>query len=131
MSVGKKIAEIIRQKGLTQKEVADKAGIKPQTLNNIITRDSSRADVQTFLSICDALDVPASIFREEALVEFYQDHPNAEPIVSANTQFFTRRQMRIVELFNELTDEQQDNLIGRAETLAEINEQEYKRQENV
>jgi transcriptional regulator with XRE-family HTH domain len=130
VSVGKKIADIIEQKGLTQKEVAEKAGIKPQTLNNIITRDSSRADVQIFLKICDALDVPASIFRDEALVEFYQDHPNAEPIMPTNTQFLTRRQKRIVELFNDLTDEQQDNLIGRAEMLAELNEQEYKKQEN-
>ena len=60
MSVGKMIADIISYKGLTQKEVADRAGIKPQTLNNIITRDSARADVQIFLKICQALDVPPS-----------------------------------------------------------------------
>jgi transcriptional regulator with XRE-family HTH domain len=42
----------------------------------------------------------------------------------------TRRQERIIELFNELTEEQQDNIIGRVEMLVELNEQEYKRQEN-
>lgn len=40
------------------------------------------------------------------------------------------RQKRIVELFNDLTDEQQDNLIGRAEMLVELNAKEYKQEEN-
>ena len=130
MSVGKMISDIINYKGLTQKEVADKAGIKPQTLNNIITRDSARADVQIFLNICKALDVPPSIFAKEAIEEFYLDHPNAEPIVSPSRSSLTKRQLHIVELFDDLTEEQQDNIIGRAEMLAELNEQEFKRKEN-
>ena len=129
MSVGKMIADIIEYKKLTQKEVADKAGIKPQTLNNIINRDSSRADVQIFLKICEALDVPASIFAKEALEEFYNDRQNVTPIVDDNKM--TRRQTRIVELFNELTEEQQDNIIGRAEMLVELNERERDLKENV
>ena len=36
----------------------------------------------------------------------------------------TPRQERIVNLFNELTESQQDNIIGRAEMLAEQNENE-------
>lgn len=42
----------------------------------------------------------------------------AEPV--QNT--LTPRQERIVNLFNELTEPQQDNIIGRAELLAEQNE---------
>ena len=129
MSVGKMIADIIEYKKLTQKEVADKAGIKPQTLNNIINRDSSRADVQIFLKICEALDVPASIFAKEALEEFYKDRPNVKPIVDNDKM--TKRQKRIVELFDELTEEQQDNIIGRAEMLAELNESDRALKENV
>ena len=130
MSVGKMIADIISYKGLTQKEVADRAGIKPQTLNNIITRDSARADVQIFLKICQALDVPPSVFAKEAIEEFYLDHPNAEPIVTPSRSSLTNRQLHIVELFNDLTEEQQDNIIGRAEMLVELNEQEAKRKED-
>lgn len=130
MSVGKMIADIIECKGLTQKEVANKAGIKPQTLNNIITRDSSRADVQIFLKICNALEVPASIFAKEALEEFYNDHPSAEPIDAPSVSILSRRQKRIVELFDDLTEEQQDNIIGRAEMLSELNKQEIQKQEN-
>ena len=130
MAVGSKLAQIIKDKGLTQKQVAEKAGISPQTLNKIIKRDSARADVQLFLKICAALDIPISVFKEDAIAEFYIDHPNAEPIVSPTVSTLTRRQERIIELFNELTEEQQDNIIGRAEMLVELNEQEHKRQEN-
>ena len=132
MSVGKKIADIIEKKGLTQKEVAEKAGIKPQTLNNIITRDSSRADVQIFLKICDALNVPVSIFRDEALEEFYQDHPNAERIdenKKSPLSDFTENELQIVELFRQLTETQQGELIGRAKVMAEQNEALYKKEE--
>ncbi len=80
MSVGKMIADIMEYKGLKQVEVAQKAGIKPQTLNNIITRDSARVDVQIFLKICEVLEVPTSIFTKEAIEEFYKDHPNAKRI---------------------------------------------------
>ena len=44
----------------------------------------------------------------------------AEPVQNA----LTPRQERIVNLFNELTEPQQDNIIGRAEMLAEQNENE-------
>lgn len=213
MAVGSKLAEIIKEKGLTQKEVADKAGIKPQTLNKIITRDSARADVQLFLKICKVLEVPVSIFAEDALEEFYQDHPNIEKLESLSEYRLTEiklgerlktarirrnaktkdmaellgiserayrnyensqrdigtqalqkicnylkisseyllgisdsmdikycqnnndmnlsyRKKRIVELFDELTPQQQDNIIGRAELLAEQNDEAYKQEEN-
>lgn len=122
MAVGKKLDEILKSRGLTQKEVADKAGIKPQTLNNLITRDSARADIQILLKICKALSIDMSVFDEDALEEFYQDHPTTRSELSP-------RQERIVKLFNELTEAQQDNIIGRAELFAEQNEAEYKEEE--
>jgi len=47
----------------------------------------------------------------------------AEPVKPAQHDL-TPRQERIVELFDELTEPQQDNIIGRAELLAEQNENE-------
>ena len=122
MAVGKKLDEILKSRGLTQKEVADKAGIKPQTLNNLITRDSARADIQILLKICKALSIDMSVFDEDALEEFYQDHPTTRSELSP-------RQKRIVKLFGELTEAQQDNIIGRAELMVEQNEAEYKEEE--
>lgn len=63
-----------------------------------------------------------SVFAEDALEEFYEDHPNADPTSKPAANALTPRQERIVNLFNELTEPQQDNIIGRAELLAEQNE---------
>lgn len=127
MAVGSKLAKIISDKGMTQKEVADKAGIKPQTLNKIIVRDSARADIQIFIKICKVLDVDISIFAEDALEEFYLDHPNASRIEKPK---LTSRQDRITTLFEKLTEPQQDNIIGRAELMAEMNEEACRKEEN-
>lgn len=121
MAVGNKLSQIIESKGLTQKEVADKAGISPQTLNKIIVRDSARTDIQLLLKICKALEIPVSVFADDALEEFYQDHPNA-PRVEENTNYnLSKNQKRIVALFDKLTEAQQENIIGRTELLAEQN----------
>lgn len=127
MAVGKKLDDILKARGLTQKEVADKAGIKPQTLNNLITRDSARADIQILLKICKALSIDMSVFDDDALEEFYKDHPKAHPLTISKE--LTPRQERIVQLFDELTEAQQDNIIGRAELLAEQNEDGYKQED--
>lgn len=118
MAVGSKLAQIINEKGLTQKEVAERAGIKPQTLNKIIVRDSARADIQIFIKICRALDVDLEIFADDALEEFYKDHPSVQ---REEPPQLTYRQNRIVKLFSELTESQQDNIIGRAEAMIEEN----------
>lgn len=76
MAVGNKLEQIIKEKGLTQKEVAIKAGIRPQTINSIIKRDSARADIQILLKICQVLNIDISIFAEDAIEEFYQYNPN-------------------------------------------------------
>ncbi len=127
MAVGKKLEEIIKHRGLTQKEVADRAGIKPQTLNNLITRDSARADVQILLKICKALEIDMSVFEEDAIKEFYEDHPRAEKteMLFASTD----NEIRILTLFRLLTLTQQGELIGRAEMLAEQNEEAYKQED--
>jgi len=125
MAVGRKLDKIIKQKNLTQKEVADKAGIKPQTLNNLITRDSARADVQILLKICKALNIEMSVFAEDAIEEFYLDHPDAEPIIKETHQELTENEQIIVGLFKELTDTQQGEIIGRAKVMVEQNETKY------
>ena len=130
MAVGNKLGVMIKSKGLTQKEVAERAGINPQTLNNLITRDSARADIQVFMKICKALDVSLDVFADDALEEFYSDHPDAPRVsIEKERPAMTSRQTRIVKLFDKLTTEQQDNIIGRAELLVEQNEEEYRKED--
>lgn len=121
MAVGNKLAQIIKEKGLTQKEVAEKAGVQPQTLNKMITRDSARADIQLLLKICKVLDVPVSIFAEDAIEEFYEDHPKAKMIESTPSIELNDKQKKLLALFDQLDEVQQDMILDRAEMLAEEN----------
>lgn len=78
MAVGSKLKQLINKSGYSQKQVAEMAGIKPQTLNNIIIRDSARTDIQNLIKICKALSIDISVFADDAIEEFYQEHPNVK-----------------------------------------------------
>lgn len=59
-----RIKEIIKEKGITQKELADRMGKAPQYINNVVNggKDTS---VNILEAIADALDVPlASLFED-------------------------------------------------------------------
>ena len=79
MGVGTKLGQIIRERGMTQRQVAAQAKISPKTLNNLITRDSGRADIQMLLKICRVLNVDISVFADDAVEEFLQEHPESRP----------------------------------------------------
>lgn len=132
MSIGKKIGDLIKQQGKTQKEIAEKAGITPQSLNNYISRDSARIDIQSFFKICDALSVDVAYFREDGIEDYYREHPNASPINDGNTN----NEKELLSLFRKLDDRQQIKFIGKAEEiikemLADSSEDEYSKQEGV
>ena len=134
MSVGKKIGDLIKQQGKTQKEVAEKAGITPQALNKYIKRDSARIDVQAFYRICEVLGVDISYFDEERLKDFYKEHPNAAPIDEYKGN--TNNEKELLALFRKLDDRQQIKFIGKAEEivkemLADSSDDEYSKQEGV
>lgn len=134
MSVGKKIGDLIKLQGKTQKEVAEKAGITPQSLNNYISRDSARIDLQAFFKICDALNIDVSYFREDGIKDFYKEHPNAAPIDEYKGN--TNNEKELLALFRKLDDRQQIKFIGKAEEivkemLADSSDDEYSKQEGV
>lgn len=54
-----RIKTIIASKGMTIKEVAEKMGISPQTLGNIVN-DKNNPNVSTLERIAKVLDVPVS-----------------------------------------------------------------------
>ena len=55
--------------------------------------------------------------------------PHAELTATNKKPAMTSRQKKICELFVDLTTEQQDNIIGRAELMVEQNEEEYKKED--
>lgn len=58
----KKFKHLLIEKGMTQKALAEKAGISPNTIRNIKTE---RISFKNMRKIADALEVSLDEFREE------------------------------------------------------------------
>ncbi len=118
MTIGDRVKKLRTEKGITQSELAEKLGYKSKTSVAHIEngRDIPRSMV---VKLSELLDT------SPAYLMGWEDEPPApaEPVKPAQHDL-TPRQERIVELFDELTEPQQDNIIGRAELLAEQNENE-------
>lgn len=59
MGIGANLKELISLKGTNVNELANKAGIAPQTLYAIIKRDNSKIDQKILLNLSIALGVPS------------------------------------------------------------------------
>lgn len=113
MTIGQRVRKLRIEKGMTQTELAEKLGYKSKSSVAHIEngRDIPRSMV---VKLSDILDTTPSYLMG------WEDEKSAPTAPVQNT--LTPRQERIVNLFNELTESQQDNIIGRAEMLAEQNE---------
>lgn len=52
MTAAEKIAQLIKESGLTQKAFAEKAGIRPTTLNSILKNDTKNIKIDNLRGIC-------------------------------------------------------------------------------
>jgi transcriptional regulator with XRE-family HTH domain len=108
--------------GLTLLEIAEQLNVTEATMQRYENGQIKNIKHETIYALSQILNCSPSYLMG------WSNSISEKPTVDNGK--LSDRQKRIVELFNDLTDEQQDNLIGRAEMLAELNEQEYKKQEN-
>jgi transcriptional regulator with XRE-family HTH domain len=59
-----RIREILNQKGMTSKELAEKMGVTPQYISGII-RETGSASVEVLANIANILNVPVSSLFED------------------------------------------------------------------
>lgn len=125
MTVGEKIKEARQLKGLTQQELADLLGYKSRSSINKIEvgeRDIPRSQI---VVIARALGVtPAYLMGWED----EKAAPKTEPISDKKLEL-TENEKAIVDIFKNLTETQQGELIGRAKAMAEMNEDLYKQED--
>ena len=124
MTIGERVKLKKKKKGMTQEELASLLGYKSKSSVTHIEngRDIPRAMVSQLAKI---LDVSPSYLMG------WEDNNNADDsseIFDKERPAMTSRQTRIVKLFDKLTTEQQDNIIGRAELLVEQNEEDFKKE---
>ena len=111
-----KIKEIIarnlkhfrEQKGLTQRELAAKLGIRHNTIS-AWENGANSVDISVLMQICDLLDVD--------ICEMFPNSKN-------DTSLFelSEREQYIITLFRKLSEEERLKFIGRLELLAELNQ---------
>ena len=65
MTVGERLEELMRLRGVRASELSRSAGVQQQTLYSILQRRSSRVAPDTLRKLAEALDCPVSYFYDE------------------------------------------------------------------
>lgn len=104
MSAINKIAEILKEKGITQKELAEKASIPPSTLsnyflkrtvipNNVIKSIAEALDVNPLVLLADEFDIDINELRQQA-----KSTPEGAPDTRSETRrMFDELMMRMAQ----------------------------------
>jgi len=111
MTFGENLRLARKAKKLTQKELATKIGAKHNSISNW-ENNQNRPDPDTIQLLCWALDVTPNYFfsSNETLLQQNDTHKETHPLL---------------QIYNELNEEGQKNLMDYAEYIA--NKPEYKK----
>ena len=112
--LGEKIADLLKQRGMKQVELAQIVGIPKTTLNSIITRNNTNIDFSVMERIADALGVPIEYFKSNV--------PTGTKIEPITYDELSEIEERFVQGFTALTPSNRRILIGIAKVL--LKEQE-------
>ena len=63
--VGMKIGEYLEENGIKQSFVADKVGITPARMSEIVNKQNKIIDCVLYYKICKVLNVPLELFLED------------------------------------------------------------------
>ena len=94
------------QKGLTQRELANKIGVKHNTISSWENGPNS-IDISFIMQICDILEI--------SLDEMFRRQKNDSPLSE-----LSERELSLLLLFRKLSNDEQLKFIGRIEALVEI-----------
>ena len=86
MGVGRKIAEVRKQKGLSQEHIATKMNRTPQWLSNI-ERETRPISADELAQVANILEVSQSIFFNKEFNETSKTHKTAENKQTKDTLF--------------------------------------------
>lgn len=104
MGLGKKLQELMDERGLKQADLCRAADISPSTLSSIIVRDNSKLSIDVFLRICKVLNCKPEYFSSE-ITEPASDKSLEELIRNPETLEFMR-------LFEKISREEKMLIIG-------------------
>lgn len=113
------LTKLMSERGMTRSTLAKASGVPYTTIDGFFKKGCDNVKLSTLQKIAKFFGVTLDYL-------IYGCDKSGDDKCS-----LTFRQKHIVELFDVLTEEQQDNIIGRAEMLAELNESDRALKENV
>lgn len=124
MTIGQRVKKLRIEKHLTQSELAEKLGYKSKTSVAHIEngRDIPRSMVVTLSKVLNTTPAYLMGWEDEKAA------PKTEPISDKKLEL-TENEKAIVDIFKNLTETQQGELIGRAKAMEELNEDLYKQED--
>ncbi len=124
MTVGQRVKKLRIEKHLTQSELAEKLGYKSKTSVAHIEngRDIPRSMVVTLSNVLNT--TPAYLMGWEDEKVALKTETSSDKKLE-----LTENEKAIVDIFKNLTETQQGELIGRAKAMAESNEDLYKQED--
>ncbi|MBQ9113864.1 MAG: helix-turn-helix transcriptional regulator [Clostridia bacterium] len=69
-AVGIRLNELLKEKGITKKEIARKTEISYRCVLRISKGQSSRISLVRFYQICKAIEIPPDVFFDSPLFDF-------------------------------------------------------------
>ena len=113
MGIGKKLESILQEQGLSPNALSEISKVPATTIYSMINRDSTKADIDTLIRICKALDVSPEVFYSE----YAQEKKSSPP--SSN---LGREQLR--EIFEKLNNDELKKLLDYSRYLLWLRSQE-------
>ena len=100
VDIKEKINKLRKAKGWTKCELARKAGITPNTVYNWYNKNNSIPDRESIENVCAAFQI--------TVAELYAD---------IETNNFTEKEIRLLELFRKIPDNKKDKALSALELL--------------
>ena len=114
-----RIQSLIKEKGLTQKQVLLECGINENTLKRMT--DNKGISSFYLAKIADKLECSVDYLLGRDIYTNEKSSPSE----------LTENEQRMLDIFSELTQTQQGELIGRASIMSEQNDAEAKKKDRV
>ncbi len=124
MALGKKVKELLQQKNMTIKELAEKIGVPATTLYSFISRDSKTGKLDLLEKICIGLNIELDDLLESDTSTFARVSQYNVAMYEINntdlhSEYNSFDRYLLLDFFEKLNHEGRQEVLRYIETLAE------------
>lgn len=102
MGIGRKLKQLIDERGTNVNELANKVGVAPTTIYSMINRDSKKADIEILIKISNELGVEPEYFCDSVSVPSKEGYDQIELLIARNGKSLsTEQKMKLIKMLSE------------------------------